>query len=297
MRWRLSRLLFAALLFTVNAHAQSDPDLTREALVAEALRVSQTPRVIETMSQALAENMTSSPQVARLKPEQRARLAAAMARVYTPKRFMARIRALMLEQTSDDELREFIAYSQTPLAQRGLEMEIAATSATVDLIERHARSIATDPETMTRINAVIRLDAASGGTEVLLAMSVASVMSSAEMQRRLSIERDGQSGIPAESELPETGAKRAQSAKMEVERLARSLRPKLHRDVLNSALFTYRWMSLADLLAYADLHEKPAMRTMAALINDALGSVFLIAQGEAIEEILLELKGKGVTPA
>lgn len=293
LRW----LLLAALFTTATAQAQVDPSGTHEALVAEALRVSQTPRVIETMSQALAESMISSPHAARLKPEQRTRLAAAIARVYTPKRFLDRIRELMIEQASDDELREFIAYSQTALAQRGLEMEIAASTATVKLIEQHARSIATDPETMTRINAVTRLDAASGGTEVLLAMTVAAALSSADMQRRLSVERDGPPGSQADSELPEHGAKRTQSAKDEVERLARSLRPKVHRDVLNSALFSYRWMPLADLLSYTDLHEKPAMRKMAALINDALGSVFLLAHGEAIEEIMLEMKGKGVTPA
>lgn len=265
-------------------------------LVAEAMKAGQTQRVMEAVSQAMVDTLIAMPQLARLKPEQRTRLGAAMARAYAPRRFVDRVRELMLVNARDADLRQFISNMRQPLSQKALEMEIVASAATTELIERHARSIATDPETIARINAVRRLDAASGGTEMLLAVTVATVLSSQEMQRRLQAEQE-----PASSESEATPVdprtRRAQVPRDEVERLARNLRPRVHREVINSSLFTYRWLSLDELLEYTEIHEQPAMRTISSLINDALGSVFMVAQADAVEQILLEVKGKGETPA
>jgi NAD(P)-dependent dehydrogenase (short-subunit alcohol dehydrogenase family) len=288
----------------------------RERLVEEALQVSQTPRVMEALAEAMIETLARTPQLARLKPEQRARLSAAVGRAYSPRRFVNRIRDLLVENASEYELQEFIRYSKMPLAQRALEMEIVASSAHSDLITRHARASANDPETMQRIAAVRRMDAASGGSDMLLAISVATALSSADMQRRLALEPQGGSGERSSddgsveerdrsersAEERQSGASsepaksRLQASKAEVERLSRSLRPNVYRDAINSALFTYRWLTLSELTEYTELQEIPAMRKVASLINDALGSVFLVAQADANEQMLLELLGKGQTP-
>jgi hypothetical protein len=302
------------------AHAEATLSV-RQRLVEEALQVSQTPRVMEALSEAMIETVARTPQLARLKPEQRARLSAAVGRAYSPRRFVNRIRDLLLEHASEHELQEFVRYSQLPLAQRALEMEIVASSAHSDLITRHARASVNDPETMQRIAAVRRMDTASGGSDMLLAISVATALSSADMQRRLALEQQGASGDrhgdegPAEERqhgqrqhgersaeelasgaASEPGKSRLQASKAEVERLSRSLRPTVYRDAVNSALFAYRWLTLTELMEYTELQEKPAMRKVASLINDALGSVFLVAQTDANEQMLLEFLGKGETP-
>lgn len=287
-------LLMGPGLGTGRAQA---PESTHSKLVDEAMQVSQTQRVMEGVAQALVDSMIATPQLARLKPEQRMRLGAAMARAYAPRRFVDRVRELMVAHAQDGDLRQFISYMRQPLAQKALEMEIVASAATTELIERHARSIATDPETVARINAVRRLDAASGGTEMLLAITVASVLSSQEMQRRLQAEQEPASSEREPAQPVDPRARRAQVPREEVERLARNLRPRVYREVINSALFTYRWLSLDELLEYTAIHEQPAMRKIATLINDALGSVFMVAQADAVEQILLEVKGKGETPA
>ena len=274
----------------------------REKLVDEALAVSQTPRVMQALTDAMIEAVGQLPQLTKLKPEQRERLSAAVGRAYSPKRFLERIRTLLVENASEHELNDFIQHSLEPLAQKALEMEIVASAANSDLITRHARASATDPETMARISAVRRLDAASGGSDMLLAISVSTVLSSAELQRRLALEQQANAREQAPADRgsgsgPEPGAGRIKASKEEVERLSRSLRPNVYRDAINSALFTYRWLTLPELIAYTELQERPAMRKVASLINDALGSVFLVAQSDANEQMLLELLGKGETPA
>ncbi len=281
---------------SLSAHAR---------LVEEALTVSQTPRVMQSLTDAMVETVSRLPQLARLKPEQRDRLSAAVGRAYSPKRFTDRIRTLLIEHASEHELQEFIRFSGEPLAQKALEMEIVASAASSELITRHARASATDPETMDRISAVRRLDAASGGSDMLLAISVATLLSSADMQRRLALEQSGQLGTspdPSREDLrsgsgQDPGAGRIKASKEEIERLSRSLRPNVYRDAINSALFAYRWLTLPELLAYTELQERSAMRKVASLINDALGSVFMVAQTDANEQMLLELLGKGETPA
>lgn len=273
------------------------PAPSRSELIDEAMQVGQTQRVMEGVALALVDTMIAMPQLARLKPEQRMRLGAAMARAYAPRRFVDRVRELMVAHAQDGDLRQFINNMRQPLPQRALEMEIVASAATTELIERHARSIATDPETIARINAVRRLDAASGGTEMLLAITVASVLSSQDMQRRLQAEQEPASSERDPAQPVDPRARRAQVSRDEVERLARNLRPRVHREVINGALFTYRWLSLDELLEYTAIHEQPAMRKVSTLINDALGSVFMVAQSDAVEQILLEIKGKGETPA
>lgn len=289
----------AAALFTGTGAGRARAQTTspgHSELVAQAMQAGQTQRVMEAVSQAMVDTLIAMPQLARLKPEQRTRLGAAMARAYAPRRFVDRVRELMTANAQDSDLRQFINNMRKPLSQKALEMEIVASAATTELIERHARSIATDPETIARINAVRRLDAASGGTEMLLAVTVATVLSSQEMQRRLQADQE-----PASTEnepVPvDPRTRRAQVPREEVERLARNLRPRVHREVINSSLFTYRWLSLDELLEYTEMHEQMAMRKIASLINDALGSVFMVAQADAVEQILLEVKGKGETPA
>jgi hypothetical protein len=309
----LALLLFLPELSIKPLGAQTGTTLTgttlsvREQLVEDALQVSQMPRVMETLTEAMLHTVSLTPQLARLKPEQRARLSAAVARAYSPRRFLNRIRTLLIEHASEHELVEFIRGSKEVLAQRALEMEIVASSAPSELITRHARASAADPETMARITAVRRLDAASGGSEMLLAISVATALSSADMQRRLALEQQSAAGDRSTEQHPseerqsgasqESGSARLQASKAEIERLSRSLRPNVYRDAINSALFAYRWLSLGELQQYTELQEQAAMRKVASLINDALGSVFLVAQLDANEQMLLELLGKGETPA
>lgn len=296
--WRgAAASVLAAMACVVSLTAVTPVRAESASLVDEALWVGQTERVMATLSQALVDTLTATPQLARLKPEQRERLGAAMSRAYAPARFVRRVRELMSEQLSDDELREFIALSSEPLAQRALEMEIVSSTANPSMVERHARSIATDPESIARINAVRRLDLASGGTEMMLAITVSSVLSSVDMQRRLQVEGEAASTERGKPVPIDPHKRRAQVSREELERLTRSLRPKVHREVVNGGLFAYRWLPLEELNAYALLHERPAMRKVSMLINEAIGSVFMVAQTEALERILLELLGKGETPA
>lgn len=290
-RWFAAFLTGIALLLPTAARAD------RNALLDQALKAGQTDRVMQALSQALADSFMASPQLARLKPEQRERLGAAMSNAYAPSRFVQRIRDTMNERLSDAQLREYIDLTETPLAQRALEMEIAASTANPTLVEKHARSIATDPESIPRINAVRRLDLASGGTDMLLAITVSAVLSSADMQRRLQASEDRPQADNTQKAPPDPQRRRAQLPRDELEQLTRSLRPKVHREVINGGLFAYRWLPLEELNEYVALQERSVMRMVSMLINEAIGSVYMIAQTEALERILLELQGRGETPA
>jgi hypothetical protein len=87
--------------------------------------------------------------------------------------------------------------------------------------------------------------------------------------------------------------RRARVSKAEFAQIVNSVRPRVKRESALTMLFVYQPLSLAELTQYAMLSEQPAMRSVALAMNDALGTLFLMAQREMFDKLMLEMQGKG----
>lgn len=261
----------------------------REQLLDQALQISQAQRTMEVIGAALDRNIQASPQFSQLEERVRDRIAEVFRRAFAPQKYVQSVRTLLSERMTDEALRSYVTAMQTPISLKALQFELASALATPEQIQEYAKLASKESEYGDRLVLLKRLDESSGGSEMMLAITMHSILSSAEMIRRIEALR----GSPLPPRGQPGGTRRAPVSKAEFTELANSIRPRVRRESLETMLFVYQSLTKAELNQYTELAELAPMRSAALAMNDALGALFFAAQKEAFDNLMLEMQGQG----
>jgi hypothetical protein len=282
------RSLALALLLLLTATGVNAGQ-ERDQLIEQAIAATQAERTGQLIGVSFERSVAMAPQFAQLEGRVRDRMVEVFRQAFAPQRYVQGVRTLLSERLTDEGLRSYIAAMQTPLCIKAQQFELASSLAEPEQVQEFARLSSKELDYDERLALVNRLDVSSGSSEMMLAVTMHTILSSTEMIRRLDALRGG----PLSPDGQRNEQRRARVSKAEFAQIVNSVRPRVKRESAQTMLFVYQPLSLAELTQYAMLSEQPAMRSVALAMNDALGTLFLMAQREMFEKLMLEMQGKG----
>ena len=280
---------FALALLLLFAAAGAMAAQERDQLIEQAIQATQAERTGQLIGVSFERSVAMAPQFAQLEERIRDRMVDVFRQAFAPQRYVQGVRTLLSERLTDEGLRSYIAAMQTPLCIKAQQFELASSLAEPEQVQDFVRLSSKLPDYDERLALVNRLDLSSGSSEMMLAVTMHTILSSADMMHRLEALRGG----PPSADGQRNEQRRARVSKAEFAQIVNSVRPRVKRESAQTMLFVYQPLSLAELTEYATLSEQPAMRSVALAMNDALGTLFLVAQREMFDKLMLEMQGKG----
>ncbi len=246
--------------------------------VDEAIEVLRVEHQFRQFTDSIVRNVRENPDIVKLGRDKVDSMMAHYAHVFDSKRLVDRVRTALATRASANDLEAVIHGAKEPLAQRAIDLEVVAGTATAETINSYAADAIKAADHAVRTKALRRLDAAIGASEMWVAVSVAGALGTTQML--------------ADASEPQGRVERDRIWSLSP-KLAAVMRPALREQIEKSWLFVYRDLSAAELDDYVAMHERPAIRRVMGILTEAFGATLIEMQQEVAAAMIADMHGKG----
>ena len=248
------RLLWGTLVLSLAAGIAHAGEL--ETLASEAMTLSGTQAILESMGTMLEKQSMSDPRVAKLAPRERTQLLSTLKTAFDGQRMADDLKTVLVNTHDRERLAAAVATMREPQFQRLTQTFVAESLKTTDQeVIAYAKRFEKAPPDPARVQLILRLDAATDGASILADIRYESI----EAMLGDKVSAEDRAKLAAMREQIETNAK--------------------NEFVLRNLHMT-RKLDIATLEAYVKAHENEPMGWLARQLGYGTQRAMAKAAGE-----------------